>query len=72
MNITISAVDQGLVSSISVVNRFLRTRDRVEVDLDRSATARANRSRVSLKPSNRLLELVATSRASEEIDIGIV
>jgi hypothetical protein len=79
--ISCTIIDEGLTSAIDVVNRFLQTPDSgidliepftpFEVDADRSTAAGTNDIRIVLKPSKRLLELMAAARAAQ-IDLGIV
>lgn len=67
MNIlSVSVVNEGLIETLEVVNRFLKVRNGIvgpvevfapfKLDLDRSTT---NHIRIALKPSKRLLEFMA-------------
>ena len=82
MQVSFSVVDEGLTEVVlEVVNRFQEIRNGVvgslkgftpfELDINRSATAGTNHTRIALKPSKRLLELVAAIGTSKG-NLGVI
>jgi hypothetical protein len=77
----VSVVDDGLVTAIDIVNRFLQSRDGVigpiqvvtpfELNVDRFSALGTSQTRVVLKPSERLKELLATAFAVN-VNLGVV